>query len=140
MRDIINHIHTVRALAPVAAGTDNTAMVSQKLDMQGYDSAMLAIMIGTNTDANATFAVLIEDSPDNTTFTAVDAGYLTGSQMLAGFQFDDDNETRKIGYVGTQRYLRATITPSGNDSGNIYVAAIWILGRPLRQPTANPPQ
>ena len=58
--------------------------------------------------------------------------------MLAGFQFDDDNELRKIGYVGIKRYVRATITPSGNDSGNIFVSADWVL-RPLRQPAANPP-
>lgn len=140
MRDLANHLHTARALSPVAAGTDNTAMVSQKLDMLGYDGAMLAINIGANTDADVTFAVLIEDSPDNTNFTAVDDAYLTGTELLAGFQFDDDNETRKIGYVGTQRYLRATITPTGNNSGNIYVSATWILGYPNRQPTANPPQ
>ncbi len=140
MRDIANHVHTARALSPVVAGTDNTAYVSQKLDMLGYDSAMLAIMIGANTDADATFTVLIEDSPDNTTFTAVDDAYLTGTEVLASFQFDDDNETRKIGYVGTQRYLRATITPANNGAGNIYIAAIWILGDPNRQPTANPPQ
>ena len=139
MRDIANHVHTVRALSPVAAGTDNTALVSQKLDMLGYESAMLAIMIGANTDADATFTVLIEDSPDNTTFTAVADAYLTGTEALASFQFDDDNETRKIGYVGTQRYLRATITPADNDSGNIFVVALWVVGTPSRQPTANPP-
>jgi hypothetical protein len=140
VRDLANHLHTARALSPVAAGTDNTAMVSQKLDLLGYESAMLAIMIGANTDADATFTVLIEDSPDNTNFTAVDDAYLIGTEVLASFQFDDDNETRKIGYVGTQRYLRATITPANNAAGNIFVAAIWILGKPNRQPTANPPQ
>lgn len=140
MRDIANHVHTARALSPVVAATSNTALVSQKLDMLGYDGAMLAIMVGANTDADATFTVLIEDSPDNSSFTAVDDAYLTGTEVLASFQFDDDNETRKIGYVGTQRYLRATITPANNDSGNIYVAAVWILGFPNRQPTANPPQ
>ena len=98
MRDLANHLHTARALSPVAAGTDNT------------------------------------------NFTAVDDAYLTGTEVLASFQFDDDNETRKIGYVGTQRYLRATITPANNAAGNIFVAAIWILGKPNRQPTANPPQ
>ncbi|MEQ1901871.1 MAG: hypothetical protein ABL866_14205 [Devosia sp.] len=140
MRDLANNLHTARALSPVVAGTDNTAYVSQKLDMLGYESAMLAIMIGANTDADATFTVLIEDSPDNTNFTAVDDAYLTGTEVLASFQFDDDNETRKIGYVGTQRYLRATITPANNGAGNIYMAAVWILGNPSRKPTANPPQ
>ena len=56
------------------------------------------------------------------------------------FQFDDDGECRKIGYVGSKRYVRVTVTPSGNDSGNIFLAGVAILGNPEMFPTANPPQ
>lgn len=138
MRDIMNNVDIKRAISPQAARTDNTAIVSQVADLRGYDGAMLGIDIGANTDANATFAVLIEDSDDNVSYSAVDDAYLNGTEALAGFQYDDDNEMRKIGYTGTKRYLRGTITPSGNDSGNIFVTAAWIL-RPLRRPAANPP-
>jgi hypothetical protein len=138
MRDIANNLDLKRAVSPQAARTDNTAIVSTVADLRGYDGAMLAINIGANTDANATFAVLIEDSDNNSDYTAVSDDYLNGTEALAGFQFDDDNELRKIGYTGIKRYLRATITPSGNDSGNIFVSAEWVL-RPLRMPAANPP-
>lgn len=138
MRDITNGLDLKRAVSPQAARTDNTAIVSTACDLRGYDGAMLAINIGANTDTNATFAVLFEDSDDNSTFAAVADEYLNGTEALASFQFDDDNELRKIGYSGIKRYVRATITPSGNDSGNIFVSAEWVL-RALRQPTANPP-
>lgn len=139
MRDITNGLDLKRAISPAAAGTDNTALVSQVADLKGYDGAMLAINIGVNTDTNATFAVLIEDSDDNASFSAVDDAYLNGIETLAGFTAaNDDNRQRKIGYSGIKRYLRATITPSGNDSGNIFVAAQWVL-RPLRAPASNPP-
>jgi hypothetical protein len=138
MRDLMDSLDLKRAISPQAARTDNTAVVSSVADLKGYDGAMLAINLGALTDANATFVVLIEDSPDNSSFTAVDDAYLSGTELLAGFQFDSDNALRKIGYVGIQRYLRATITPSGNDSGNIFLAAEWVL-KPLRQPAANPP-
>lgn len=138
MRDIANNLDLKRAVSPQAARTDNTAIVSTVADLRGYDGAMLAINIGANTDANATFAVLIEDSDNNSDYTAVSDDYLNGTEALAGFQFDDDNELRKIGYTGIKRYLRATITPSGNDAGNIFVSAEWVL-RPLRMPAANPP-
>lgn len=139
MRDITDNLDLKRAISPAAAGTDNTAMVSQIVDLKGYDGAMLAINIGANTDANATFTVLIEDSDaSGSGFAAVDDAYLNGTETLAGFDFGDDNELRKIGYTGVKRYLRATITPAGNDAGNIYVAASWVL-RPLRVPAANPP-
>lgn len=138
MRDMMNNLDLKRAVSPQAARTDNTAIVSTVADLRGYDAAMLAINLGANTDANATFAVLIEDSDNNSDYTAVADEYLNGTEALAGFQFDDDNELRKIGYTGVKRYLRATITPTGNDSGNIFVSAEWIL-RPLRVPAANPP-
>ena len=138
MRDIMNGLDLKRAISPQAARTDNTAIVSSVADLKGYDGAMLAINIGANTDANAAFAVLIEDSDDNSTYAAVADEYLNGTEALAGFDFGDDNELRKIGYSGIKRYLRATITPSGNDAGNIFVSAEWVL-RPLRTPAANPP-
>lgn len=141
MRDLMNHVHPVRAISPVAAATDNTAIVSQIIDRKGYDSLTFAILAGANTDANATFAVLVEDGDqsDLSDNAAVDDLQLVGTEALAGFTFADDNETRKIGYIGDKRYVRLTITPSGNDSGNIFVAAIALLGHPDLQPTANPP-
>lgn len=141
MRDLHNNIYPKRAISPVAAGTDNTPIVSQVLDMQGYEAAELLINIGANTDADATFAVLIEhaDLVNMSGAEAVPDSQLLGTEALAGFTFDDDNEQRKIGYIGNKRYLRATITPTGNNSGNIFVAAQWLLGFPRDAPTANPP-
>lgn len=141
MRDLHNNIHPRRAISPAAAGTDNTPIVSQILDMQGYEAAELLINIGANTDSDVTFAVTMEhgDAANLSDAAPVPAAQLLGTLGQAGFQFDDDNEQRKIGYVGNKRYLRATITPSGNNSGNIFVAAQWLLGFPRSMPTANPP-
>ena len=59
---------------------------------------------------------------------------LLGTEALASFQFDDDNEVRKIGYIGNKRYCRVTITPAGNAAGNIFIAGVWLLGRPNSRP------
>lgn len=141
MRDLHNNIHVLRGISPAAAGTDNTAYVSQIVDTLGYGSCEFVILTGTNTDADATFAVLFEDGDDSglSDHAAVDDKYLLGTEALAGFNYADDNETRKIGYIGSKRYCRVTITPSGNNSGNIFLAAAWILGHPVAAPTANPP-
>jgi len=141
-KDLCNLIHPVPLIAPIAARTDNTAVVSAIIDTKGYGSCTLVIITGTNTDANATFAVLVEDG-DNSGLSdngAVDDKFLLGTEALAGFDFADDVECRKIGYVGYKRYVRVTVTPSGNDSGNIFLAGVAILGHPLMAPTANPPQ
>jgi hypothetical protein len=140
MFDLMNRIHPLVAIAPVAARTDNTAVVSTILDVRSFSAAALVIITGTNTDVNATFAVLLEesDASDMSGATAVADADLIGTEALAGFTFADDAETRKLGYRGSSRYIRATVTPSGNDSGNIFLAAAWI-GTPLDQPAANPP-
>lgn len=142
MRDMMNQFHPVPLIAPVAARTDNTAIVSAIIDTLGFGSCTLVLMTGTNTDANATFAVLVEDGDDAslTDNAAVDDTYLVGTEALAGFTFADDVECRKIGYTGLKRYVRMTVTPSGNDAGNIFLAGVAIMGHPARQPTANPPQ
>lgn len=127
MRDLHNSVYPKRALSPVAAGADNTPYVSQILDMQGFEAAELLIAIGANTDADATFVVLIEhgDAANLSDAAAVPDAQLLGTEALAGFTFDDDNECRKIGYIGDKRYVRAPITPANNGAGNIFMAAIW---------------
>lgn len=139
MRDIMDGLHLQAAFAPGAAVTDNTAKVSSVADLLGYQGCMLAFITGTNADADVTYAGLLEESDDNSTFTTVAAADMNGSIALANFQFDDDNETRKIGYVGRKRYVRYTITPA-NNTGNFYLGGVWVLGKPNRQPTPNPPQ
>jgi hypothetical protein len=142
MRDLASHLHIRPAIAPIAARTDNTAIVSAILDTYGFGSAMLALLTGTNTDTNATFATLLEESDDSgmSGATAVDDKDMIGTEALASFTFADDIECRKLGYIGNRRYVRATVTPSGNDSGNIFLSGIWVLGHPSSAPTANPPQ
>lgn len=138
MRDITNNLHIARAFAPAAAVTDNTAQVSTVADLRGFGACMLALATGVLSDADATFTLLIEDSDDGSTFAAVSDDYLNGTEVLGSFQFDDDNEVRKIGYCGPKRYLRATVTPA-NNTGNLFLAGVWVLGYPSRAATLNPP-
>lgn len=139
MRDLMNHVHPVRAISPVSVA-DNTAQVSEIIDTRGFDSLTFLILTGSVADADATFAVLVEDGDESdlSDNAAVADEHLVGTEALAGFQFDDDNETRKIGYVGPKRYVRLTITPAANASAAL-VAAVALMGHPSRQPTANPP-
>ncbi|MBY3263866.1 hypothetical protein HFO15_19770 [Rhizobium laguerreae] len=141
-RDIHSRLHFVPLIVPVAARTDNTPIVSAIIDTLGYESVEFALVTGTNTDTNATFAVTVDegDASDLTGSNAVAANQLLGSLALAGFTFADDNECRKIGYVGNKRYVRLTVTPSGNDSGNIFISGVAVLGNARNAPTANPPQ
>jgi hypothetical protein len=139
MKDLMNKIDVKRAISPVSVA-DNTAQVSQIIDRKGFDSLTFVIALGSIADADATFAVTIDegDASNLSDAAAVAAADLIGSTTLAGFQFDDDNECRKLGYKGTKRYVRLTVTPSNNASAAL-LSAVALLGAPSLAPTANPP-
>lgn len=136
----MNSVHPVRSISPAAAIADNTAWVGAIIDRADYESVTYLIVTGGEADADAVFAVLLEHGNEvgGGDMAAVPDAKLLGTEELAGFTFADDNETRKLGYVGDKRYTRLTITPSGN-SGNAFVAAVALLGHPANAPTANPP-
>lgn len=143
MRDMMNQLHTTYLFAPIAAQTNSsTARTSAIIDLRGYDACTLVLINGTNTDADATFAVEVAESDDSgmSGGTAVADADLIGTEALAGFTFADDTETRKIGYKGSKRYIQVTVTPTGNNSGDWFMAGVAILGHPHQAPTANAPQ
>lgn len=139
MRDLMNNVNIKRVLSPVSVA-DTTAQVGQIIDRQGYDSLTYVIATGSIADADATFTVLLEegDVSNLSDAAAVADADLIGTEVLAAFQFDDDNECRKLGYKGNKRYTRLTITPVANASAAL-LAAVAVLGHPSVVPTANPP-
>lgn len=136
LEDLYNNLTIQRAISP-ARVTDDTAQVSQTIDMQGQQGLLFAIAIGTLADANATFAVLVEegDESDMSDAAAVADADLFNTEALAGFQFDNDDEVRVIGYRGIKRYVRITITPSGN-TGNADISVVAITKPAIRGTTS----
>lgn len=140
MRDIASNLNFRPAFQPAAAVTDNTVQTSSILDRAGYESVCLALVTGVEVDADATFAVAMNESddPGMAGATPVDASYLVGTTALASFDFSGDGVCRKLGYVGNKRYVQATITPA-NNTGSLFAAGIWVLGGARNHPTSNPP-
>lgn len=140
LHELHNNIDVKRGISPAAAVTDNTAFVSQILDMQGVQAAEFLILCGSLADADATFTVLAEegDQANLSDNTAIADGDLVGLETQASFDFSADNKVFKLGVkAGPKRYKRITITPA-NNTGNAFVAGVWIT-LPLLRPTANPP-
>lgn len=139
MKDLHNNLKFVPAIAPQSSA-DDTPIVSAIVDRAGYEAVEFAIHIGSVGDADATFAVLLEDGDDAglSDAAAVPDKQLLGTEAAAAFQFDDDNETRKLGYVGPKRYLRLTVTPTGNSGtpSAAFVSAMAVLGAARHAPVA----
>ncbi len=138
MRDLHNHLSVEPAIIPQLF-TGNTALVSDIIDLQGFNACEFAIAVGELADVNATFAVTM-DHGDVSTLSdaaAVASDMLLGTLALASFTYALDGGSAKIGYVGDKRYVRLTITPSGN-SGNATLSVLAILAHAHRSPVGNP--
>lgn len=134
MRDGLSKLRIRPLIAPAAAVTNDTATVSSIIDCQGYDEVTLAYVTGTNADADATVTALLEESDDSgmsgaaavadADMVSMTAG--TAPEAAASYTFADDGESRAIGYIGSKRYIRLTLTPA-NNTGNHFVAGVAIL-------------
>ena len=84
------------------------------VDLQGYESATAIVHVGAWAGNQGTWAITLEDSTDNSAFTAVAAGYLVGSNItLSGYVNRAGGANLEQGYVGGNRYLRAVATLTG---------------------------
>jgi len=130
-------IKPTRALSP-ASVSDNTAQVSQIIDTMGFAGLEFVILTGSLADADATFAVTIDegDVANLSDAASTAAANLDGTLAAAGFVFSDDDTVKKIGIKEiTKRYYRLTITPTGNASAAL-LAAVAILHTPRKAPTS----
>lgn len=140
VHELVNNIKYEVALAPLAtAVADNTAQVGAIIDMQGYEHVTFILATGTLADADATFAWTIHDgeAANLSDAATADPACLVGTLAGAAFTFSDDGATKKIGYTpgkgGGKRYVRATVTPTGNAGA----APMAIIAAKL--PLARPP-
>lgn len=136
MRDLQNNVKASRAISPVVV-SDNTAQVSQIIDTRGFDSLEFVIATGTLADVDATFAVTMDEGDQSNLSDAasVPAASLLGTLSSASFTFADDNIVKKIGYIGSKRYVRLTVTPSNNAS-SAPISVVAIQGHAGNRPVA----
>ena len=137
MNDLHNNCRTVVGISPVAIGANATKTGLVK-DRQGYGGVEFIVSFGAVTTTGTVVTMVAMEGDVTGTMTSIADTDLLGTEALAAFQFDDDNECRKLGYIGAKRYTRLTITPVNNASAAV-LSAVAILGHPASAPTANPP-
>lgn len=140
MRDLMNNIDVKRGISPLAQTNADTAFVSQILDTQNLKSATLVMLFGGITDADVTFALVAEesDAANMSGSNVIAAAQIIGTLALATPVFGSDDKCFKVGFLDTKRYIRVTLTPTGNNAGVINMGAAWVT-EPNLVPTANPP-
>jgi len=131
-----NAIAVFSSIAPVTIGAGATAdsVNGEGIDRKGYESAVFAFHNSTpeGTPVGLTITCTIEESEDNSTFTAVSAidastHNVTNTATLTEVSCD---------LVGLDRYVRAvmSIQFNGGTGPFIFVSAAAILGMKTELP------
>jgi hypothetical protein len=136
MRDSFHSLKAVVALAPVVV-SDDTPAVGAIIDRAGFESLLYVIQTGTLADTAATFTTLLEESDDSgmSGANAVADADLLGTEAAASFDQADDSSVFALGYRGSKRFTRLTITPSGNAS-SAPLSALAILSHAHDKPVS----
>lgn len=115
---------------------------SSGVDLQFFESAELAVYLGDIDEMGASpvgeakVEVLLEDSDDDVTFTAVTLTDVLGpSSVTAGIvaTATNDNQILEVGYVGGKRFIRVSLVPTALTNGG--PVAAWVTkGNPRHGP------
>lgn len=125
------HIVVGRSIAYAAA---TSSANGTGVDLAGFNSAMVVIDSGAWTDGAHVFTV--QDSDDNSAYTAVADSLLDGTEPTIDGAADDDQQYY-IGYKGNKRYLRVITTVTGSPSTGLIAGAYVIKGNPKDMPQNN---
>lgn len=127
-RDLNKDVVVSETLSPNIV-TSTTAGTT--VDLAGFTKAMFVAHVGTITDG--TYAFDPEESDDDSTWTNISAGNLSGAFVSATSSADD--VIQEVGYLGTKRYIRCNVTVTGSpsDGGPIGITVIKAGARTLPQ-------
>lgn len=141
MRDLHNNIDIIKSIHPQAL-TTVAGKTGDAVDRAGYQSVEIEFAYGSVTATNATLTpTLLECDTATGTFTSVANADLLGTEAAAGIAAAatrtsgvSKNVTKRLGYIGVKRYLKAKIVPTVTAA--TVVSAQAILGHPHNAPVA----
>jgi hypothetical protein len=119
--DISNNLPLLTGSGTAGTTSDNTAIVfpsgSTGFDTRDNEAINLILTSGTLADADATFATTISESDaTNGSYTAVASTELSAALSTLDYIFSEDNTAKQLSLKPTKRFVRVTITPTGNAS------------------------
>lgn len=119
------------ALAPVVIDADDTVNgpTITRGGASNFHDLTLVVVTGAITDG--THTLTIEDSPDDTAWSAVADAKLVGGTN--GFELAADSVYSRA-YAGSQPYVRVSVETAGATVGGLF-AALAIQTNPRKTPT-----
>lgn len=128
MRDLKSNIKPVQSLVPLnrTAAANGTGV-----DTLGFNSASVVFATGAIGGTTPSFTFEVQESADNTAFTAVADADLRGTEPVV----TTANTVAQVGYIGNKRYIRAIVKTVSGTTPTLDCSANVILGHPTVAPT-----
>lgn len=121
-QDIANHISPTYSFLPASR---TAAANGTGVDLAGFDAVAVVIEAGAAGGTTPSFTFEVQESDDNSTFTAVASSDLDGTEPV----ITTSTSITKIGYHGIKRYLRVAITAATGTSPTLLCSALVIRGK-----------
>lgn len=136
MRDLHNNIAPIRGIASVAG-----AATGKVVDLRGYEGCEFIINYGSVTATDATITPVIKEGDVTGTMTSVADADLLGTEALAAISAgtprtsnSNKNVVKRVGYVGTKRYVSCSILQTVTAAAPVSVTVL--RGVPNIRPTS----
>lgn len=113
----------------IQAISSDTTTNGAIIDTKGFESVFFVFQSATITDGTYTALIQEGDESDLSDASAVADADLVGTEANAAFAAADDNEVRRIAYVGGKRYVRFNVVSASTTTGGT-VGAVAVLGNP----------
>ena len=121
MRDLVGHIDDASSIDP----DDYTSTITGAIiDLQGFDSAMVLLALGTLTDGTHVPKLVHGDDSGLSDVADVGASELDGS--FANLASDTN---QRVGYLGNKRYCRIVVTITGSPSTGVQLCGLILRNK-----------
>ena len=130
-RDLYNKVSPASS---ILARTVTATVNGIGVDLQGYESADVLIDLGTFEGTTPSATIQIQESDDNTTFTAVAAADLIGGALPATIDTTNDDTLYERGYLGRKRYVRVAVTAISGTGPSLPMSAVVVRGHARSMP------
>jgi hypothetical protein len=139
--DLHDNMKQAFSVPPQTVGTTGTGRTGKPVDRAGYAQVEILVDYGVVTATNATFTVTVKEGDVTGTMTTVSAANLIGSAANASLgqaatrtSGVSKNVAKRIGYIGTKRYIEADI--KSTVTAGAIIATKILLGSPVTAPVA----
>lgn len=140
-RDLGHKLSHVVSIASIV-GNDTTEGTGAGVDLKGYEGAQVVFNMGISGDTlsgSVLVTLSVEDSPDNVTYTALDAAQY---RLDAGAALVIDSATEDpvlvaltiLPGVGVNRYIRAKVAFTGTHTNGMPISAHVVRGFARKEP------